>query len=95
MDRFEPKIKKLFAFYSQHENKYGLLEKLGGWNFVEHSKANDLIKDVNYPTNMLYYAALNAAGQLYNTIMTFGIITNLNAQVRLLRFANITPSFLE
>lgn len=66
VDRFEPKIKKLFAFYSQHENKYGLLEKLGGWNFVEHSKANDLIKDVNYPTNMLYYAALNAAGQLYN-----------------------------
>ena len=53
IERFELKIKKLFTFYSQHENMYGLLEKLGGWNFVEHSKANDLINDVNYPTNML------------------------------------------
>ena len=30
------------------------------------AEASDLIKDVNYPTNMLYYAALSAAGQLYN-----------------------------
>lgn len=33
--------------------------------FVEWSKANELVQDVNYPSNMLYSAALRAAGTLY------------------------------
>jgi alpha-L-rhamnosidase len=41
------------------------LEKLDSWVFVEWSAANDFVQDVNYPTNMLYAAALAAAGRLY------------------------------
>ena len=47
------------------ENADGLLEKVPGWNFVEWSKANDWVNDVNYPTNFLYAATLQAAGELY------------------------------
>jgi alpha-L-rhamnosidase len=32
---------------------------------VEWSKANELVQDVNYPNNMMYYAALQAAANLY------------------------------
>ena len=62
---FETKIKKLFDYLSQYENEDGLLEHLPGWVFVEWSKANEFVQDVNYPTNMIYYAALLAAAQLY------------------------------
>ena len=66
IDRFEPRIEKLLNWFMQYENSDGLLEKLPGWNFVEWSKANQLVQDVNYPTNMLYSGALTAAGRLYN-----------------------------
>jgi alpha-L-rhamnosidase len=42
-----------------------LLEKLDGWVFVEWSKANDYVQDVNYPSSMLYAAALDAAARMY------------------------------
>lgn len=40
---------------------------LPGWVFVEWSRANDadLVCGVNYPSNMLYSGALEAAGRLY------------------------------
>ena len=60
------KIEKLMAFFTQFENSDGLLEKLRSWVFVEWSKANSFVQDVNYPSNMLYAAALDAAGKLYN-----------------------------
>lgn len=66
IDRFENKILNLLKFFEQYENSDGLLESLPSWNFVEWSRANDLTQDVNYPTNMLYTAVLNAAGRLYN-----------------------------
>lgn len=59
------KIEKLMKFFSQYENSDGLLEKLPSWVFVEWSKANSFVQDVNYPSNMLYAAALSAAGQIY------------------------------
>ena len=65
IDRFEPRINNLLAWFKQYENADGLLEKLPGWNFVEWSKANQLVQDVNYPTNMLYSGALAAASRLY------------------------------
>ena len=46
-------------------NEDGLLEKLPGWNFVEWSKANEWVNDVNYPTNMLYCKALKIIANLY------------------------------
>ena len=53
-------------FFERYENSDSLLEDLPGWNFVEWSKANNFVNGVNYPTNMLYAAALSTAGELYD-----------------------------
>jgi alpha-L-rhamnosidase len=66
ISRLKPRIEKLLQYFSKFENEDGLLEKLERWIFVEWSKANDFVHDVNYPTNMLYAAALQAAARLYN-----------------------------
>lgn len=63
--RLEPRIEALLEFFKRYENSDGLLEKLDAWVFVEWSKANDFVQDVNYPTNMLYAAALDAASRIY------------------------------
>ena len=64
--RLEPKISKLLDYFAGFENNDGLLEKLDSWVFVEWSKANSFVQDVNYPSNMLYSATLEKAGKLYN-----------------------------
>ena len=61
----EPRLRKVLGFMSRYENSDGLLEDVPGWVFVERSHANDLTNGVNYPSNMLYSAALRAAGALY------------------------------
>jgi alpha-L-rhamnosidase len=61
----KPRIEKLLNYFAGFENQDGLLEKLNGWKFVEWSQANGFVQDVNYPTNMLYYAALSTASRLY------------------------------
>lgn len=66
IEKFQPKIEKLFKYFEKFENENGLLEKLEGWVFVEWSKANELVQDVNYPSNMVYSKALKAAANLYN-----------------------------
>jgi alpha-L-rhamnosidase len=65
ISRLKPRIEKLLHYFSKFENEDGLLEKLERWIFVEWSKANDFVRDVNYPSNMLYAGALNAAARLY------------------------------
>lgn len=55
----------MIAFFVSCENVEGFVEKLPGWNFVEWSKANDWVWDVNYPTNMLYARLLEVTGTLY------------------------------
>jgi len=49
------------------ENELGLIENMPGWIFVEWSRANDadVTCGVNFPSNMLYCGALEAAGRLY------------------------------
>ena len=64
--RLRPRIEKLLKYFEKFENQDGLLEKLDGWIFVEWSKANELVQDVNYPSNMLYSAALSSAARLYH-----------------------------
>ncbi len=59
------KVQDLFEFLGRYRNTDGLLEKLDSWVFVEWSEANDFVQDVNYPTNMLYAAALDAASRMY------------------------------
>ena len=63
--RYQHRIEKLLAYFRGFENEDGLLEDLPSWNFVEWSMANQLTKNVNYPTNMLYSATLRAAAELY------------------------------
>ena len=53
-------------YFEGFENGLGLLEKLEAWVFVEWSKANELVQDVNAPSNMLYAAALEAVARLYD-----------------------------
>ena len=60
-----PKVMGVLRFFEDFRNDDGLLEKLPGWVFVEWSKANDFVQDVNYPSNMLYAAALAAAGRIF------------------------------
>jgi alpha-L-rhamnosidase len=62
----QPRIAKLLDYFTKFENEDGLLEKLDSWIFVEWSKANDFVNDVNYPTNMLYCDALDKAAKLYH-----------------------------
>jgi len=65
VDALKPKVLALFDYFKKFENQDGLLEKLESWVFVEWSKANDFVQDVNYPSNMLYAGALAAAGRTY------------------------------
>ncbi|MEI7823047.1 MAG: hypothetical protein WCK55_19215 [Verrucomicrobiota bacterium] len=62
----EPRLMKLLDYFRPFRNEDGLLEKLKGWVFVEWSKANDFVQDVNYPSNMLYAESLAAMGRMYN-----------------------------
>jgi alpha-L-rhamnosidase len=69
--QLKPRIEKLLKYFAGFENEDRLLEKLDAWIFVEWSKANSFVQDVSYPSNMLYSAALDAAGRLYgNTAWT-------------------------
>ena len=58
----------LLKFFEKYYNECGLLENLEGWVFIEWSKCNakDYIAGVNYPSNMLWAAALDATAQLYD-----------------------------
>lgn len=65
VERLRQKVYALFAYFERYTNEDGLLEKLDSWVFVEWSHANNVVQDVNYPTNMLFAAALRIAGELY------------------------------
>jgi len=60
------KIAALLGWFRKHENADGLLEDMPGWVFVEWSACNDKdhVSGVNFPSNFLYAAALEAAGRL-------------------------------
>jgi len=62
----EPRLLQLLDYFQRFRNDDGLLEKLESWVFVEWSKANDFVQDVNYPSNMLYAEILAAMGRMYN-----------------------------
>jgi len=61
------KVFGLLEFFKKYENEYGLLENLESWVFIEWSKCNDpeYIAGINFPSNMLWAAALDAAAELY------------------------------
>ncbi len=66
VSRLRGRVMEVFRYFDGFENEDGLLEKLDKWVFVEWSAANKFVQDVNYPTNMLYAGALDAAARLYD-----------------------------
>ncbi|MBQ9745495.1 MAG: hypothetical protein IJW21_01565, partial [Clostridia bacterium] len=62
---FRESVTGILSFLEKYENELGLLENLPSWNFVEWSTANEWVQDVNFPTNFLYAAVLDAAHKLY------------------------------
>ena len=62
------KVYGLVRFFEKYYNEYGLLEDLESWVFIEWSMCNDkdYIRGLNYPSNMLWAAALEAAAELYD-----------------------------
>ena len=65
VEAFRPRVLGLLDYFKPFQNGDGLLEKLDGWVFIEWSKSNDYVKDVSYPSNMLFAAALAAVGRIY------------------------------
>ena len=65
VEGLRPRVMQLLDFFRRYENPDGLLEKLPSWVFIEWSEANRFVQDVNYPSNMLYAGALDAAGRIY------------------------------
>ena len=64
-DGCRPAVLGIVRFLRKFKNADGLLEKLPGWVFVEWSKANELVQDVSYPSNMMYGRMLEACANLY------------------------------
>lgn len=64
------KVNGLLEFFSKYENQFGLLENLPSWVFIEWSIANDseYKKGINFPSNMLYSAMLEAIYELYGDV---------------------------
>ncbi len=65
IERARERVYGILGYFRRFLNEDGLLEKLDGWIFVEWSEAAQLVQDVNYPTNMLYAAVLEAVNTLY------------------------------
>ena len=59
------RVYALLDFFRPFENEYGLLEKLQSWVFVEWSKANELVQDVSFASNMLYAVMKDTIAELY------------------------------
>ena len=65
VEKLRPRVLGLVDWFARHENEEGLLEKMPGWNFIEWSRANEFVQDVNFPANMAYAATLEAVERLY------------------------------
>ena len=65
VDLLKPRFEKFVEYLWGFRNSDGLLEKLPSWVFVEWSRCNKLVQDVNYPSNMTWADVLDAMDRLY------------------------------
>lgn len=65
VDALRPRMVALIDFLKKYRNADGLLEKLPSWVFVEWSRANRLVQDVNYPSNMTWAEVLDCMDRMY------------------------------
>ena len=61
----KPRVYALLDYFKKFENADGLLEKLESWVFLEWSRSNQLVQDINFPSNMLYARMLESVAVLY------------------------------
>lgn len=82
-DKAREKVYGIIDFFGQFLNEYGLLENLRNWIFLEWSVSNDpsYVAGVNFPTNMLYAAMLEAAGELYGDAELFKRAEKIREQI--------------
>ena len=66
IDCAKERMMALCEWFGQYENADGLLCDLPGWIFVEWSRANALVQNLNFPSNMVYAAMLDALARLYD-----------------------------
>lgn len=85
----KPKMYTLLEYFHAFENEYGLLESLESWVFVEWSRANELVQDVSFATNMLYALFKDKMGRLYNDPALTEEADKLRAEIRRM---SMTPS---
>ena len=76
----------LEKYFCNFINKDGLLEKLDGWVFVEWSQANKWVQDVNFPSNMMYYAMLKSMARMYSDSALDAKAEKIKAKIRELSF---------
>jgi len=76
----------LEEYFCDFINNDGLLEGLKGWVFVEWSQANKWVQDVNFPSNMMYYAMLKAMARMYNDARLDEKAEKIKATVKKLSF---------
>lgn len=65
VDAAKERVYALLRYFRKFENKDGLLERLESWIFIEWSRSNELVQDVNFPSNMLYSRMKKAMAALY------------------------------
>ncbi len=86
LEDFRGTVEGLLGFFEKYENEDSLLEDLPSWNFVEWSMANKWCKGVNFPTNMLYAAALCTVADMYGYEKLCAKAEKIRAKVRELSF---------
>ena len=65
IESLRPRLEGIVGYLWKFRNSDGLLEKLPGWVFLEWSHANNLVQDVNYPSNMMWAEVLDTMHRLY------------------------------
>lgn len=81
IDELKEKMTNFVEYELGFMNADGLLEDVGGWVFVEWSRANDLTAGVNYPTNMMFSATLKAMDRLYGESRYTAIAKKMDEEI--------------
>lgn len=88
VERAKHTVLRLYDWFKPFENDLGLLEKLSGWVFVEWSKANELVQDVSFASNMLYASFLDVIATLYDCPAEKEKAERIRETIRRLAFCN-------
>ncbi len=81
IEEYRSHIFKFLDYTLKFLNKENLLENLNSWVFIEWSRANQLTRDVSFPTNMLFSTALKTASELYGEPKYAEIATKMDKAI--------------